>query len=253
MPMDEASWINADWPAPTHIKAGTTTRIGGVSQSPFDSLNFGLHVEDNPEHVAVNRQRLREYLNLPSEPNWLDQVHGCTIANDQNYQPGQSKQADASMTRTIGSVCAVMTADCLPALITDKDGTCVAAVHAGWRGLAQGIVLKTVDAMSIPKQDLLVWLGPAIGPKQFEVGPEVREQFINQNRLHAKAFITGQRSDKWYMDIYQIARQQLKDHGLEQIYGGELCTFEDAKRFYSYRRDGKTGRMVSLIWMESQA
>jgi len=243
--MDSSSWIPAQWPAPAHVRAGSTTRVGGVSQPPFDSLNLALHVDDDLQNVASNRQYLSDYLELPSEPHWLSQVHGCEVSTDDAI----THEADACMTQTAGRVCVVMTADCLPVLITDKQGTCVAAVHAGWRGLEQQAIKQTVERMPVKPQDLLVWLGPAIGPEAFEVGEEVRDQFIKQDRLLAKAFIAGKQESKWLLDIYAIARHQLAEMNVVGVYGGDLCTYQDAQRFYSFRRDDVTGRMASLIWM----
>ena len=244
-PMDNHSWIPARWPAAGHVHAGCTTRLGGVSQPPFDSLNLAQHVGDDPSTVSSNRQRLSEYLALPSEPHWLTQVHGCGIVTDDDVV----NEADARITQTIGQVCVVMTADCLPLLISDKQGSCVAAIHAGWRGLAQQVVLKAVDEIPALPQDLLVWLGPAIGPDAFEVGEEVRDQFLKQSVKFADAFKAGESEGKWLMDIYQAARIQLTGLGVTNVYGGEFCTYQDQQRFYSYRRNQTTGRMASLIWM----
>jgi len=243
--VDSRSWIPAQWPAPAHIRAGSTTRLGGVSQPPFDSLNLALHVDDDPQSVAINRQYLSDYLGLPNEPHWLTQVHGCDVSTDDVI----TKEADACMTQTAGRVCVVMTADCLPVLITDKQGTCVAAVHAGWRGLEQQAILQTIEKMPAKPQDLLVWLGPAIGSEAFEVGEEVRDQFLKQDQHFAEAFVASQQEGKWLLDIYNIARQQLAGVNVDNVYGGDLCTYQDAQRFYSFRRDNVTGRMASLIWI----
>ncbi|MGD8784078.1 MAG: peptidoglycan editing factor PgeF [Thioalkalispiraceae bacterium] len=244
--MDKHSWLAADWPAPANVHAGTTTRVGGVSETPYASFNLAQHVGDDPARVEQNRQRLKAYLNLPDEPVWLNQVHGCQVSTDDAILP----EADACITQTRGRVCVVMTADCLPVLITDKSGTCVAAVHAGWRGLEQGAIGKTIAAMPANKAELLAWLGPAIGPEFFEVGEEVRELFLKQKKEHVDAFATGRQPGKWLMDVYRIARRQLADNQVTEVYGGGLCTFRDAQRFYSYRRNKVTGRMASLVWMD---
>ncbi len=241
--MDKASWISATWPAPKNIKAGCTTRLGGCSQAPYDSLNLGMHVGDNPRHVEQNRRDLACYLQLPTAPQWLEQVHGCQVSTDAQGLV----QADASITTQTGKVSVVMTADCLPLLITDKYGTCIAAIHAGWRGLANGIIKETIQRMPARTQDLLVWLGPAIGPNQFEVGQDVFDVFVQQDERYREVF--RERQSKWLMNIYSAAAIQLRSLGVVEISGGDYCTCEDASLFYSYRRDQQTGRMASLIWM----
>lgn len=249
--MDKLGWLAADWPAPGWIAAGTTTRLGGVSVAPYHSLNLASHVGDDSASVRLNRQRLHDFLQLPAKPGWLQQVHGCHIAQGQELT--ETPKADAAMTQRAGVVCAVMTADCLPVLITDRRGSQVAAVHAGWRGLLQGIIPETVRAMALAASDTLVWLGPAIGPQAFEVGAEVRTQFVDQNARFAEGFMAGAAADKWLMDIYAIARLQLQALGIRAVFGGGLCTVSDADRFFSYRRDGITGRMASLIWIRDRA
>ena len=239
------SWIAADWPAPMHVHAGTTTRQGGVSLHPYSSFNLARHVDDDNAKVELNRQKLRSLLDLPSEPHWLNQVHGCGISTDTT----QLTEADASMTTIKGRVCVVMTADCLPVLITDKKGNCVAAVHAGWRGLQQLAIVKTIESMPIAPEETLVWLGPAIGPQAFEVGDDVRDQFLVQDHKYEQAFVAGKQTGKWLMDVYQVARQQLLEMNITQVYGGKFCTYQEEERFFSYRRDNITGRMASLIWM----
>jgi YfiH family protein len=241
--LDESSWIPATWNAPGNIIAGCTTRLGGISKSPYDSLNLGMHVGDNSENVQRNRDMLAGFLHLPATPQWLEQVHGCQVSTDERCLT----QADASMTTHAGSVCVVMTADCLPLLVTDRQGTCIAAIHAGWRGLANGVISHTIQSLPALAGDLLVWMGPAIGPNAFEVGQDVYECFMQLDVQHATAFRAHQ--DKWLLDIYAIARQQLRNLGVTQISGGEYCTYQDASLFYSYRRDKQTGRMASLIWM----
>ena len=242
--MDKSSWIPATWTVPKNIRAGCTTRLGGCSRAPYDSLNLGTHVGDNPQHVAQNRRDLESYLQLPTAPQWLEQVHGCQVSTDEQGLV----QADASITAQTGRVSVVMTADCLPLLITDKYGTCIAAIHAGWRGLANGVIKETIRRMPARTQDLLVWLGPAIGPNQFEVGQDVFDTFVRQDEQY-RAVFRAHDTDKWLMNIYEAATLQLRSLGVSEICGGDYCTYEDAELFYSYRRDHQTGRMASLIWM----
>lgn len=237
--------ITPSWPAPDNVHAYTTTRSGGVSGPPYHSLNLAHHVGDKPEAVLENRIRLHRSLSLPSEPSWLEQVHGKEVIS---ANKGQGQRGDASIASKPGPVCAILTADCLPLLLCDRQGTRVAAVHVGWRGLAAGIIKATVSVLQVPGENLLAWLGPAIGPKVFEVGTEVKQIFLNQNRRSASAFRThGQ--NRWLADIYQLARLHITSLGIRSIYGGQYCTVTDPDRFYSYRRDGKTGRMATLIWL----
>ncbi len=243
--MDSRSWIPAQWPAPAHILAGTTTRLGGVSASPYNSLNLALHVGDDPESVATNRQALKNFLGLPDEPLWLTQIHGCDVSTDDVI----THEADACMTQTAGRICVVMTADCLPVLITDKQGTCVAAVHAGWRGLQQQAIVQTIEKMPVKSQELVVWLGPAIGADAFEVGEEIRDQFLKQDQYYAEAFAAGKQEGKWLLNIYRLARHQLAGLSVAGVYGGDFCAYQDAQGFYSFRRNKVTGRMASLIWI----
>jgi polyphenol oxidase len=236
-----------DWPAPPHVRAVITTRRGGISRAPYESLNLAQHVGDDPQHVMRNRQRLREACDLPSEPFWLQQVHGCQVADSSSDQAGC--EADAVLSRQPGQVCAVLTADCLPLLITDREGREVCAVHAGWRGLAAGVVESAISRLSSPPQALLVWLGPAIGPDAFEVGAEVREAFVSQAAEDEQAF-RGNKQGRWQADIYRLARLRLQRLGVGFVGGGEYCTWSQSSHFYSYRREGVTGRMASLIWLE---
>lgn len=246
--MNKLQWLQPDWPAPTNIRALTTLRMGGVSLPPYASLNLGDHVDDDPKAVSENRQRLQQ-LKLPSDPLWLKQTHSTRVVDASTYQ-GQtdSLEADASYSTSPGLVCAVMTADCLPVLICNRQGTQVAAVHAGWRGLAAGIIEAAIKQFPGNHADLLIWLGPAIGPAAYEVGNDVRVAFLQQSPEAEQAFKPSN-ENKWYMDIYSLARQRLAGMGVRHIYGGEYCTYTDQDRFYSYRRDGITGRMASLIWM----
>ncbi len=234
--------ILPDWPAPRTVQAAVTLRTGGVSKGPYASWNLAAHVGDDPNTVALNRQILRERLDLPSEPVWLKQVHGNRVicASQDAVHP---LTADASFTSQPNVVCAVLTADCLPILLTD--GHTVAAVHAGWRGMLAGIIANALD---LPpwRGPPLAWLGPAIGPQAFEVGPEVKSAFLARCPSFAAAF--QPRSDRHLADIYHLARLILSAHGVQSIYGGQFCTYSDPKRFFSYRRDGVCGRMATLIW-----
>jgi len=240
-------FIQPDWPAPENIKAYTTTRNTGVSEASYASFNLATHVNDNPQHVLKNRAILKQSLNLPAEPVWLEQVHGVCVLDTDNYS---SNQADAAFSTHIKQVCVVMTADCLPVLICNRQGTKVAAAHAGWRGLQAGIIERTIDALQEDPASCLLWLGPAIGAQAFEVGDEVREAFVNEMPTTAEAFVAN-RPGHWLADIYQLARIRLQKKGVNEIYGGGLCTYTDSSRFYSYRRDNHSGRMASLIWRET--
>lgn len=242
------NFIKPDWPAPDNIKAFTSTRQQGVSEGTYASFNVAGHVEDQPDHVQQNRAILKEQLNLPSEPLWLEQVHGVNAVDVASTT--DVVQADASFADQPNQVCVVMTADCLPLLICNKQGTKLAAAHAGWRGLKDGVIESTIAALQENPDDVLVWLGPAIGPDAFEVGDEVRQQFIDEHAEAAQAFVQN-KPGHWLADIYQLARIRLKQMNIHQIYGGGFCTYTDKERFYSYRRDGATGRMASLIWRES--
>lgn len=242
------SIIIPDWPAPANVSAIQTTRIGGVSLPPFDSLNFGNHVNDNPFHVAHNRQLLNTI--VPTEPVWLNQVHGVRVIDA--AQSSCIEDADASYTTQKQVVCVTMTADCLPVLLCDKAGTVVAAVHAGWRSLCDGIIEETVKKMSVNTSDLMAWMGPAIGPDAFEVGAEVRAQFIEKDIQAESAF--KPKGDKWLGNLYQIAQHRLNNLGVTHVYGGNQeqhswCTYTDITHFFSFRRDGDTGRMATMIWI----
>lgn len=242
-----AGWLIPDWPAPANVRAVSTTRKGGVSQSPFASLNLGDHVGDEGLAVAANRHRVGEVLRLPAEPLWLEQVHGTTVTGTQT--DSCYPQADASVAFKPGPVSIVMTADCLPVLFCDRQGTRVAAAHAGWRGLCNGVLEATLKQLNAKAEDIMVWLGPAIGPQAFEVGTEVRSAFMAHDPAAENAFQPGAGTGKWLADIYQLAGQRLRTEGVQQIYGGGLCTVSDPELFFSYRRDGRTGRMASLIWL----
>lgn len=243
-------WIIPDWPAPKNVNALFTTRNGGVSgkqNKVYATLNLGSHVNDDLTDVEENRLLLNKY--LPSAPKWLKQVHGTSVlcVDDELM----SRQGDAAFSRTHGTVCAVMVADCLPVFLCDRAGAAVAVVHAGWRGLAAGIIEKTVAEMCNDQTQLMAWLGPAIGPESFEVGGEVREVFINHDNQSSIAFVPqqGEGNDKWLADIFQLARLRLIKAGVTKIFGGGVCTYSDPSKFFSYRRDGETGRMAALIWL----
>lgn len=240
------SFIYPDWPAPARVKALSTTRRGGVSHAPFDSFNLGDHVGDDPQAVAANRAELRKVISTPRAPAWLQQVHGNQVVMaGAEPQP----QADASFSRQPGQPCVIMTADCLPVLFCDQAGSVVAAAHAGWRGLANGVLEQTLAAMQVPAEQVLVWLGPAIGPQAFEVGQEVKDNFVQYSGEAEVAFRPGVLPGKYWADLYLLARQRLALQGVQHIYGGNYCTFSEEQRFFSYRRDKTTGRMATLIWL----
>lgn len=242
--MSAHDWLMPDWPAPANVRACVTTRSGGVSAAPFDTFNLGDHVDDDPAAVAANRAQLVEVLGC--QPAWLRQVHGIVVAE---ADPAVVIEADGNWTATPGIACTAMTADCLPALFCDCAGTRVAAAHAGWRGLVGGVLEATVQALSVAPQELLVWLGPAIGPAAFEVGAEVREAFVQQHAEAASAFVPSVNAGRFMADIYQLARIRLAAIGVTAVSGGGLCTYNDP-RFYSYRRSARTGRFASLIWLQ---
>ena len=236
--------IIPDWPAPKNVGSLQTTRNGGVSTAPYASLNLGDHVGDGS--LAVSRNRMLLAPLLPSEPVWLKQVHGTVVADA--ARAACWPEADAIVSSRPGAAGVVMTADCLPVLLCDELGSVVSAAHAGWRGLCDGIIESTVCAMNVPPQTLMAWLGPAIGPQAFEVGNEVRAAFIARQQEASVAFVPGI-AGKWHADIYQLAHLRLNALGITHIYGGGLCTYTDSVRFFSYRRDGVTGRMGTFIWL----
>ena len=237
----------ANWPAPKNITALTTTRLSGFSQAPYDSNNLALHTGDNDQHVLKNRQQLTELLDLPGEPQWLEQTHStrCVLVeNDSN------RDVDAAITRSNKHPLVILTADCLPITLCNTQGTEIAAIHAGWRGLAQGIIQNTLQEMQSNKSDLLAWIGPAICQKCYEVGEEVYHTFTEQNPASKKAFkpING----KWLANLSLIAEIILKSESVSSVYQSELCTFELKKELYSYRREPQTGRIATLIWFTNQ-
>ncbi|WP_298606997.1 peptidoglycan editing factor PgeF [uncultured Thiothrix sp.] len=239
-------WLKPDWPAPENVHAVCTTRSGGISVAPFDSLNLGEHVGDDPIAVARNRQLVAEVLDLPSTPFWLQQVHGVKVARQNVDNLGCP--ADASVSFKTHEVCVVMTADCLPVLFCNRAGTRVAAAHAGWRGLCDGVLEATVHALDCDPAEILAWMGPAIGPQAFEVGDEVRTAFMAHDPQATKAF-QATKTGKWLADIYQLGQQRLLASGVKAVYGGGLCTYTQQDLFFSFRRDNQTGRMASLIWL----
>lgn len=236
-------WLIPDWPAPANVRACVTTRAGGASQAPFDSFNLGAHVQDDAQAVASNRRQLTDTLQV--QPAWLSQVHGVNVVQ---ADPARVDEADASWTAIPGVACTIMTADCLPALFCDRAGTRVAAAHAGWRGLAAGVLEATADSLAVAPGEVLVWLGPAIGQPSFEVGGEVREAFVSSHPQTAAAFIPSINAGRFMADIYALARLRLAAHGIDAVYGGGLDTYTDT-RFFSYRRSARTGRFASLVWL----
>lgn len=232
-------FIKPNWPAPDNIYAVTTTRA---------SLNLAHYVGDQPEQVMINRQRLCEQLNLLSEPIWLNQQHSIKVIN--LSQKDYNLSVDGSYADQANKVCAVLTADCLPVLLCSSDGKEIAAIHAGWRGLLNGIIAKGIRHFRCGHYEIFAWLGPAISQQAFEVGDEVREAFVQRDQQAAAAFSPSKNSNYWMMDIYQLARQRLHQLGINKIYGGDFCTYSDQDRFYSYRRENQTGRMASLIWRD---
>lgn len=241
------AWLTPNWPAPVNVRALTTTRGGGVSQGPYASLNLATHVGDDRDAVLRNRSLLRRAAKLPAEPIWLEQVHGTTVWT--GGPTSSTPVADASVAKRPGEICTILTADCLPVLFCDIDGRCVGAAHAGWRGLAGGVLEATLKAMSVSPQRVIAWLGPAIEQAAFEVGDEVRDAFLARNDDHATAFERNAR-DRWQADIYRLAHVELASLGVAAVYGGGWRCFADTDRFYSYRRAKTTGRMASMVWME---
>ena len=240
--------IQPDWPAPPTVRAVSTLRCGGVSREPYDTFNLAAHVGDDPEAVRENRARLRTALRLPNEPCWLEQVHGDSVVEANVCS--QPPRADACVARAHGQVCVILTADCLPVLFCSRSGDRVAVAHAGWRGLAAGILDNTVGSLGLPGHDVMAWLGPAIGQAAFEVGDDVRVAFLARDSGIAAAFQPNARG-RWQCDLYELARRNLARLGVEAVYGGGYCTFNDAERFFSYRRDGQCGRMSTLVWLEN--
>jgi purine-nucleoside/S-methyl-5'-thioadenosine phosphorylase / adenosine deaminase len=243
----ELETITPNWPVPARVRAAFTLRVGGVSAPPFDSLNLGAHVDDVLDAVKENRRRVRDGLQLPAEPAWLRQVHGINVADLDVSEPQDA--ADAAVARRGGRVCVIQVADCMPVLFAASDGSAIGAAHAGWRGLAAGVLEETIRELGIPPAQLLAWLGPAIGPAHFEVGDDVRSAFVAGDRQSAMAFTANARG-RWQCDLYALARRRLAALDVSAIFGGNWCTYGDPARFFSFRRDGQCGRMAALIWLE---
>ena len=248
--------MTPEWPLAGRVRAAVTLRAGGVSVGPYDSRNLAAHVADRPADVAENRRRVRVALSLPTEPLWLNQVHGVSVADadapaaaSSAAGAGAAPQADAAVTRRPGRVLAVLVADCLPVLIAERDGAAIAVAHAGWRGLAGGVIEAAVAALHTAPERLCAWLGPAIGPAHFEVGEEVRSVFCAADAGASDAFAPNARG-RWQCDLPALARRRLAGLGLGQVYGEAPCTFSQPERFYSYRRDRLTGRLAALLWIE---
>lgn len=250
MQPDKKHWLEADWPAPEWIHAGTTTRIGGVSQSPYATFNLALHVGDDKNDVLTNRQKLTEYLNLASEPCWIKQVHASNIINAKS--DGTVQTADGSITDSTNTICIVLTADCLPLLLCNKAGTVVAAVHIGWRGFSKNIIARVLDKLSTANKQLMAWLGPCISAKYYEIDTVV----YDATRVifpGAEKCFTATRQGHWLMDLKQLVKMQLNNLNIDQVYISPYCTYSDTANFFSHRRDGTTGRMATMIWMDSRS
>ena len=248
------AWLDADWPAPSGVRALTTTRHGlGMSQAPFDSFNLGIRCGDDADAVIENRRQLEAAVGLPASPHWLKQVHGVEVVRFLTPPPASAGegevQADAAVTSTPGTVLAILTADCLPVVFAARDGSEVAAAHAGWRGLADGMLEATVAAMKTPADDIVAWLGPAAGPDAYEIGEEVFNAFVSRDARASAAFAPT-RPGHWNVDLYALARRRLAAVGVTDVHGGNLCTISDPARFFSHRRDRRSGRMATLAWIE---
>lgn len=229
----------------------TTMRGGsgeGASSAPFDAFNLGIHCGDSPAAVLANRSRLRDIAGLPSQPHWLRQVHGTEVFRIDGTTPANEAEADAATTRMPGAVLAILTADCLPVLFCAEEGSEVAAAHAGWRGLAAGVLERTVEAMSTPPERIMGWLGPAAGPQVYEIGADVRDAFLSHDEQAHIAFVAT-RPGHWRVDLYALARQRLAEAGVMRVFGGNRCTISEPQQFFSHRRDGRSGRMATLIWI----
>lgn len=244
--MPAPAWLDADWPAPPGVRAITSLRGGeGLSQAPFERLNLGMNCGDEPAAVLENRRRLASWLQLPSEPRWLKQVHGVGVVRVEAEDP--LPEADAAVTSAPGVVLAILTADCLPVVFAARDGREIGAAHAGWRGLAAGVLEATVAAMRTAPGELVAWLGPAAGPLAYEIGEDVRAAFVGPDPGAAEAFVAT-RPGHWRVDLYALARRRLAAVGVAEVHGGGLCTIGDPARFYSHRRDGRSGRLATLAW-----
>lgn len=249
-PHETHAFLIPRWPAPPRVRALSTCRSGGCSRPPYDAFNLATHVGDDPAAVAANRRRLQQLAELPARPCWLEQVHGTSLVDAAGATEGVT--ADGAFARVPGIVCAVLTADCLPLLLCERHGHSVAALHCGWRGLAAGIIEQALATLTAAGDEFLAWLGPAIGPAAFEVGEDVRQAFVDHDPAAATAFVPGSEG-RWCADLYGLARQRLAACGVHQVYGGDRCTWKEEAAFFSYRRDGITGRMATLIWIEEEA
>ncbi len=247
--MSGAEWLRPAWDAPPRVRAAFTLRRGGVSAPPYDSLNVGTHVEDDPASVAENRDRVCRALALPAEPVWLDQIHGTHVVRVDAPQERMQLCGDGAVTRAAGRVCVIQVADCMPVLFAARDGSVVGAAHCGWRGLAQGVLESTVQALESAPSEVLAWLGPAIGPSHFEVGDDVLEAFVSRDAGAMAAFAPNARG-RWLCDLGRLATRRLNALGIHAVSAHSGCTYADADRFFSYRRDGRCGRMAALIWLE---
>ncbi|HEX6996750.1 MAG TPA: peptidoglycan editing factor PgeF [Gammaproteobacteria bacterium] len=241
-----AAGFRPAWPAPPGVRAWVSERGGGVSAGRYAGLNLGTHVGDDPAAVAENRRRLAAAAGLPGEPVWLEQVHGPRVLD---LDADERAPADGAVTGRPGAVCAVLTADCLPVLLCDRAGRRVGVAHAGWRGLLAGVLPAAVDAMGVPPDEVLAWLGPAIGQEAFEVGEEVRAAYVARDPATAGCFAPNARG-RWQADLYALARRSLAGVGVTEVHGGGFCTYTERKRFFSHRRDAPTGRFATLIWLE---
>jgi len=248
--VSDPALLQFEWNLPHGVRAAFTTRLGGVSRAPWDSLNLGIHVGDEPAAVAANRGRLRHLLRLQTDPAWLNQVHGTNVADLDASPPASTPvTADAAVTRDSGRACVIMVADCLPVLFASRDGRRIGAAHAGWRGLAAGVLEDTVAALGVPAGELTAWLGPAISQRHFEVGAEVRDAFTHHD-AGATAHFTPNSRGRFQADLVALARRRLAALGVSDTHGGTWCTFAERERFFSHRRDGRGGRMAALIWRE---
>ena len=242
------AWITPNWPAPSTVRALTTTRWGGTSRAPYASLNLALTTGDAPTAVARNQALVLSTLGIERKPCWLDQTHGSEVVRAARYD--FAPRADASVGSAGSPPCAVLTADCLPVVLCDMAGVRVGIAHAGWRGLAGKVIERCIASMERPGRELIAWLGPAIGPGSYEVGPEVRDACLAADPGARAAFAPSPaRADRWFADLYAIAARQLQSAGVERIHGGGFCTYRDADRFFSHRRDGTTGRFATLVWI----
>ncbi len=245
------SLLDFEWTLPRGLRAAFTTRMGGASAAPWNSFNVATHVGDDAVRVSANRARLRELLALKAEPAWLSQVHGVAVSNVDASAMSTPVTADAAISSSGAAACVVMVADCLPVLFASRDGSRIGAAHAGWRGLASGVLEQTVNALGVPGRDLLAWLGPCISREHFEVGEEVREEFVKQDAC-ASAYFDKNARGRWQADLVGLAKRRLNSLGITDISGGTWCTFADRERFFSHRRDGQGGRLAALIWRETR-